>query len=166
MRENWVTDWRSKEYDAIIDVRTPSEFEDGQEDAVGIFIVVLLQIAFVFSLVAAGLSIMDNASAIEADVGNDGWNDDEVDQRTYKEKLISTYHDQKYKLSLHHMTGGLLGKMSKSHPDYITRIKLIEDFVNKNSFHKKEINNASAPLRWEYNRRENWLKFYPNQINK
>ena len=55
---------------------------------------------------------------------------------------------------------------SKSHPDYITRIKLIEDFVNKNSFHKKEINNASAPLRWEYNRRENWLKFYPNQINK
>merc|ERR1712146_420797 len=83
----------------------------------GIFIVVLLQIAFVFSLVAAGLSIMDNASTIEADVGNDGWNDDEVDQRTYKEKLISTYHDQKYKLSLHHMTGGLLGKMS-SHPDY------------------------------------------------
>merc|ERR1712167_60483 len=40
------------------------------------------------------------------------------DQRTYKEKLIHTYHDQKYKLSLHHMTGGLLGKMSKSHPDY------------------------------------------------
>jgi hypothetical protein len=97
---------------------SPSQFEDGQEDAVGIFIVIVLQTAFAFSLVAAGLSIWDNANAIEADIGEDGWHDDEVDQRTYKEKLIHTYHDQKYKLSLHHMTGGLLGKMSKSHPDY------------------------------------------------
>lgn len=97
---------------------SPSQFEDGQEDAVGIFIVIVLQVAFVFAIVAAGLSVYDNANAIEADVGEDGWNDDEVDQRTYKEKLIHTYHDQKYKLSLHHMTGGLLGKMSKSHPDY------------------------------------------------
>ena len=55
---------------------------------------------------------------------------------------------------------------SKRHPDYITRIKLIKDFVKNKSFHKKAISNASAPLRWEYNRKENWLKFYPDQINK
>ena len=55
---------------------------------------------------------------------------------------------------------------SKRHPDYITRIKLIKDFIKNKSFHKKAISNASAPLRWQYNRRENWLKFYPNQINK
>ena len=55
---------------------------------------------------------------------------------------------------------------SKRHPDYITRIKLIKDFVKNKSFHKKAISNASAPLRWQYNRRENWLKFYPSQINK
>ena len=54
---------------------------------------------------------------------------------------------------------------SKRHPDYITRINLIRAFMNDESFHKKKIRDKSSPLTWRYNRRENWLKFYPNQIN-
>ena len=54
---------------------------------------------------------------------------------------------------------------SKRHPDYITRINLIRAFMNDESFHKKKLRDKSSPLTWRYNRRENWLKFYPNQIN-
>ena len=55
---------------------------------------------------------------------------------------------------------------SKRHPDYITRINLIKAFIDDKSFFKKELLNASAPLKWEYNRRGNWLKFYPSQIQQ
>ena len=48
----------------------------------------------------------DNANAIEVDVGSDGWDDDHVDERTYKEKLIGKYNEHKHKLSLHYVTGG------------------------------------------------------------
>ncbi len=52
---------------------------------------------------------------------------------------------------------------SKRHPDYITRINLIRAFMNDESFIKKEPKNNSSPLTWRYNRRENWLKFYPRK---
>ena len=51
----------------------------------------------------------------------------------------------------------------KRHPDYITRINLIRSFMNDESFIKKEPKNNSSPLTWRYNRRENWLKFYPSK---
>ena len=54
---------------------------------------------------------------------------------------------------------------SKRHPNYITRINLIRDFMNDKSFKKNKLKESSSPLTWRYNRRENWLKFYPNQIN-
>ena len=54
---------------------------------------------------------------------------------------------------------------SNRHPDYITRINLIKAFVNDESFHKQSLKDKSSPLTWRYNRRENWLKFYPNKIN-
>ena len=53
---------------------------------------------------------------------------------------------------------------SKRHPNYITRINLIRDFMNDKSFKKNKLKESSSPLTWRYNRRENWLKFYPNQI--
>ena len=53
---------------------------------------------------------------------------------------------------------------SKRHPDYITRINLIKAFVNDESFHKERLKDKSSPLTWRYNRRENWLKFYPSKI--
>ena len=37
--------------------------------------------------------------------------------------------------------------------------------MNYASFHKEKLRDKSNPLTWRYNRRENWLKFYPNQIN-
>ena len=52
---------------------------------------------------------------------------------------------------------------SKRHPDYITRINLIKDFINNKSFNKEKTKNASSPLTWKYNRSKNWLKFYPNK---
>ena len=52
---------------------------------------------------------------------------------------------------------------SKRHPNYITRINLIRDFMNDKSFKKNKLKESSSPLTWRYNRRENWLKFYPNQ---
>ena len=48
------------------------------------------------------------------------------------------------------------------HPDYITRISLIEAFMKDESFKKEILDNPSYPLKWVYNRRENWLKFNPN----
>ena len=53
---------------------------------------------------------------------------------------------------------------SKRHPNYITRINLIRDFMNDKSFKKNKLKESSSPLTWRYNRQENWLKFYPNQI--
>ncbi len=55
---------------------------------------------------------------------------------------------------------------SKRHPDYITRINLIKTHINDKSFKKVKIKNPSAPLTWRYNRRENWLKFYPQNKKK
>ena len=97
---------------------SPSETEEGQEDVVGIFMVVVLQVAFAFSIVAAGISVYDNANAIEVDVGSDGWDDEHVDERTYKEKLVGKYNEHKHKLSLHYVTGGVLGKMPADHPEF------------------------------------------------
>ena len=51
---------------------------------------------------------------------------------------------------------------SKRHPDYITRINIIRAFMNDESFYKKELANPATPLIWKYNRRANWLKFYPS----
>ena len=51
---------------------------------------------------------------------------------------------------------------SKRHPDYITRINIIRAFMNDESFYKKELANPANPLIWKYNRRANWLKFYPS----
>ena len=51
---------------------------------------------------------------------------------------------------------------SKRHPDYITRINIIKAFMNDESFYKKELANPANPLIWKYNRRSNWLKFYPS----
>jgi len=133
---------------------TPSKEESGQEDAVGLFIVIVLQVAFAFSLVAAGISVYDNANAIEAEIGEDGWDDDDVDQRTYKEKLVGKYHENKHKLSLHHMTGGLLGKMSVHHPDYgkgdgprtidkpSTGLKKLPPHLQKRIHHKRRKKNS------------------------
>ena len=53
---------------------------------------------------------------------------------------------------------------SKRHPDYITRINLIKAFINDTSIKKDHLKNISGPLTWRYNRRENWLKFYPSKI--
>jgi len=53
-------------------------------------------------------------------------------------------------------------KQSEKHPDYISRLKLIKEFMDGASFKRKKIENHSAPLSWEYNRNGNWLKFYPN----
>ena len=50
---------------------------------------------------------------------------------------------------------------SRKHPDYTTRINLIKAFMNDPSFNKEIIDNPAAPLKWVYNREENWLKFYP-----
>ena len=52
---------------------------------------------------------------------------------------------------------------SRKHPDYITRISLIKAFMNDESFNKEILDNPSAPLKWVYNRKENWLRFYPNK---
>ncbi len=52
---------------------------------------------------------------------------------------------------------------SKRHPDYITRINLIKAFIDDKTFQKVIYKNAPAPLTWQYNRRENWLKFYPQK---
>ena len=52
------------------------------------------------------------------------------------------------------------------HPDFFTRINLIKAFMKDESFSKEEINNPAAPLKWKYNRKENWIKFYPNKIKK
>ena len=30
-------------------------------------------------------------------------------------------------------------------------------------FYKEKIDNHAAPLKWAYNRKENWLRFYPNK---
>ena len=54
---------------------------------------------------------------------------------------------------------------SKRHTDYITRINLIRAFMNDESFQKEKLRDKYSLLTWRYNRRENWLKFYPNQIN-
>ena len=54
---------------------------------------------------------------------------------------------------------------SKKHPDYITRINLIKAFINDASFQKEQLKDNSSPLTWRYNRRENWLKFYPSKIS-
>ena len=64
----------------------------------------------------------------------------------------------------HKQTGIIHTKgQSKRHPDYITRINLIKAFIDDKSFQKVIYKNPSAPLTWQYNRRENWLKFYPQK---
>ena len=52
---------------------------------------------------------------------------------------------------------------SKRHPDYITRINLIRAFMEDKSLYKEKLKDESSLLTWRYNRRENWLKFYPSK---
>ena len=49
-----------------------------------------------------------------------------------------------------------------THPNLLKRKQRIQSLMDDKNFKKEKLKNPAAPLRWRYNRKQNWLRFYPS----